>query len=129
MTHFPSKRLPRSGPGAGLVLAAVAGLIAALGLGAVEPFDSDIVVGSDKTLIGVGDTGEIVHDSAQHPYQADDTAELVQRGSILRNTTGRTDEHGTACHPRAFYAYHLAPAAAVPALVKHFSVPQARIGH
>ncbi|OXY99575.1 pectin esterase [Streptomyces diastatochromogenes] len=353
MTHFPSKRLPRSRPGAGLVLAAVAALIAALGLGtvgqakaatdsvasaaapwsdrphgfaslaggttggaggevvtvtdqaslaryaaakepyviriagsiAVEPFGSDIVVSSDKTLIGVGDTGEIVHgelhldpgthnviirnltirdsyvegdwdgktqdfdaiqmdtvdhvwidhnrfthmgdglldirkdsqyltvsynrfthhnkafgigwtpnvvtqitidhnwfsgtkqrnpsadncayahlynnylsnqvadgdtvwtygnwsrghtkmviensyyDGVQHPYQADDTAELVQRGSILRNTTGRTDEHGTAFDPRAFYAYHLDPAAAVPALVEHFSGPQARIGH
>lgn len=67
MTHFPSKRLPRSRPGAGLVLAAVAGLIAALGLGAVEPFDSDIVVGSDKTLIGVGDTGEIVHEHFSGP--------------------------------------------------------------
>ncbi|GHI08650.1 hypothetical protein AQI88_04140 [Streptomyces cellostaticus] len=204
MTHFPSKRLPL--PGAGLVLAAVTGLIAALGLGAVgqakaatdsvaspwsdrphgfasltggttggaggkvvtvtdqaalamyaaakepyvirvagsiavAPFGSDIVVGSDKTIIGVGDTGEIVHGElrlnpgthnviirVQHPYQADGTAELVQRGSVLRNTAGRTDEHGTAFDPRAFYAYRLDPAAAVPALVERFSGPQARIG-
>ncbi|MEU1404741.1 hypothetical protein ABZ471_20615 [Streptomyces sp. NPDC005728] len=45
------------------------------------------------------------------------------------NTTGRTDEYGTAFEPRDFHAHHLDPAAAVPALVKRFSGPQARIGH
>ncbi|WP_030246950.1 pectinesterase family protein [Streptomyces sp. NRRL S-455] len=68
------------------------------------------------------------YDGVQHPYQADATAELVQRGSILRNTTGRHDAWGTAFDPRAFYAYRLDPAAAVPALVKRFSGPQKRIG-
>ncbi|WP_086560813.1 pectinesterase family protein [Streptomyces africanus] len=68
------------------------------------------------------------YDSVQHPYQADATAELVQRGSVLRNTTGRHDAWGTAFDPRAFYAYRLDPAAAVPALVKRFSGPQKRIG-
>ncbi|GAA2898491.1 MULTISPECIES: pectinesterase family protein [Streptomyces] len=68
------------------------------------------------------------YDGVQHPYQADATAELVQRGSILRNTTGRHDTWGTAFDPREFYAYRLDPAAAVPALVKRFSGPQKRIG-
>jgi pectin methylesterase-like acyl-CoA thioesterase/pectate lyase len=64
----------------------------------------------------------------QHPYQADTTAELVQRGSILKNTTGRHDEWGAAFDPREFYAYRLDPAVAVPALVTRFSGPQQRIG-
>ncbi|MFJ4623527.1 pectinesterase family protein [Streptomyces sp. NPDC088812] len=64
----------------------------------------------------------------QHPYQADATAELVQRGSILKNTTGRHDEWGEAFDPRDFYAYRLDPAAAVPALVTRWSGPQKRIG-
>ncbi|WP_329049641.1 pectinesterase family protein [Streptomyces violaceus] len=68
------------------------------------------------------------YDGVQHPYQADATADLVQRGSILRNTTGRHDAWGTAFDPREFYAYRLDPAAAVPALVKRFSGPQKRIG-
>ncbi|GGW85983.1 pectinesterase family protein [Streptomyces lomondensis] len=68
------------------------------------------------------------YDGVQHPYQADATAELVQRGSILKNTTGRHDAWGTAFDPREFYAYRLDPAAAVPALVKRFSGPQQRIG-
>ncbi|MFF9621046.1 pectinesterase family protein [Streptomyces griseosporeus] len=68
------------------------------------------------------------YDGVQHPYQADATAELVQRGSILRNTTGRTDAWGTAFDPHAFYAYRLDPAAAVPALVTRFSGPQRQIG-
>ncbi|MFC9679382.1 pectinesterase family protein [Streptomyces sp. NPDC056948] len=68
------------------------------------------------------------YDGVQHPYQADATAELVQRGSILRNTTGRHDAWGTAFDPREFYAYRLDPAASVPALVKRFSGPQRRIG-
>ncbi|MFF9805093.1 pectinesterase family protein [Streptomyces coeruleorubidus] len=68
------------------------------------------------------------YDGVQHPYQADATAELVQRGSVLRDTTGRHDAWGTAFDPRAFYAYRLDPAAAVPALVKRFSGPQKRIG-
>ncbi|KND24307.1 pectinesterase family protein [Streptomyces acidiscabies] len=68
------------------------------------------------------------YDGVQHPYQADATAELVQRGSILRNTTGRTDSWGTAFNPRDFYGYRLDPAAAVPALVTRFSGPQKQIG-
>ncbi|MET9864650.1 pectinesterase family protein [Streptomyces sp. NPDC006386] len=68
------------------------------------------------------------YDGVQHPYQADATAELVQRGSVLKNTTGRHDAWGTAFDPREFYPYRLDPAAAVPALVKRFSGPQKRIG-
>ncbi|MDF3146222.1 MULTISPECIES: pectinesterase family protein [unclassified Streptomyces] len=68
------------------------------------------------------------YDGVQHPYQADATAELVQRGSILKNVSGRQDAWGTAFDPREFYDYRLDPAAAVPALVKRFSGPQQRIG-
>ncbi|KAF3464716.1 right-handed parallel beta-helix repeat-containing protein [Streptomyces sp. Tu 3180] len=64
----------------------------------------------------------------QHPYQADAGAELVQRGSILKNTTGRHDAWGDAFDPRDFYDYRLDPASAVPALVERFSGPQPRIG-
>ncbi|MEV8597727.1 right-handed parallel beta-helix repeat-containing protein [Streptomyces sp. NPDC052012] len=64
----------------------------------------------------------------QHPYQADATAELVERGSITVNTTGRHDEWGDAFDPRDFYDYRLDPAPAVPALVQRFSGPQERIG-
>ncbi|MFF5368833.1 pectinesterase family protein [Streptomyces sp. NPDC013187] len=68
------------------------------------------------------------YDRVQHPYQADTTAALVERGSILRKTSGRTDEWGAAFDPRDFYDYRLDSARAVPALVKKFSGPQSRIG-
>ncbi|MFC7309494.1 pectinesterase family protein [Streptomyces monticola] len=68
------------------------------------------------------------YEDVQHPYQADATAELVQRGSILKGTTGRHDAWGAAFDPRDFYAYRLDPAAAVPALLARFSGPQKRIG-
>ncbi|MGK9458510.1 pectate lyase family protein [Streptomyces sp. G6] len=68
------------------------------------------------------------YDGVQHPYQADATAELVQRGSILENTTGRHDAWGDAFEPGDFYTYRLDPAAAVPALVKRFSGPQKHLG-
>jgi pectin methylesterase-like acyl-CoA thioesterase/pectate lyase len=68
------------------------------------------------------------YDGVQHPYQADATAELVQRGSILKNVSGRQDEWGAAFDPRDFYDYRLDPAAAVPALVTRFSGPQKQIG-
>ncbi|WP_128436674.1 pectinesterase family protein [Streptomyces cyaneus] len=68
------------------------------------------------------------YDGVQHPYQADATAQLVQRGSILKNVSGRQDAWGTAFDPREFYDYRLDAAAAVPALVKKFSGPQKRIG-
>lgn len=68
------------------------------------------------------------YQDVQHPYQADATAELVQRGSILKNTTGRHDTLGAAFDPRDFYDYRLDPAAAVPALVRKFSGPQPAIG-
>ncbi|KUH37524.1 MULTISPECIES: pectinesterase family protein [Streptomyces] len=68
------------------------------------------------------------YDGVQHPHQADATAELVERGSILKGSTGRRDEWGTAFDPRAFYSYRLDPAAAVPALVTRFSGPQRDLG-
>ncbi|MFI8816563.1 MULTISPECIES: pectinesterase family protein [unclassified Streptomyces] len=64
----------------------------------------------------------------QHPYQADATAELVQRGSILKNTRGRTDARGTAFEPRDFYPYTLDRAADVPALVTRHAGPRKDIG-
>ncbi|MDX3070041.1 pectinesterase family protein, partial [Streptomyces sp. ND04-05B] len=68
------------------------------------------------------------YDGVRHPYQADATAELVQRGSILKNAGGRTDAWGEAFRPRDFYRYRLDPAAAVPALVTRFSGPQKTLG-
>ncbi|WP_455569220.1 pectinesterase family protein [Streptomyces milbemycinicus] len=68
------------------------------------------------------------YDNIRNPYQADETAELVQRGSIARDTTGRHDTRGEAFDPRDFYPYRLDPAAAVPALVKKFSGPQSSLG-
>ncbi|MBT2442475.1 right-handed parallel beta-helix repeat-containing protein [Streptomyces sp. ISL-36] len=68
------------------------------------------------------------YDGIQHPYQADAGAELVQRGSILKDTTGRHDVWGAAFEPRDFYPYRLDPASAVPALVTRFSGPQRTIG-
>ncbi|WP_456115229.1 pectinesterase family protein [Streptomyces scopuliridis] len=68
------------------------------------------------------------YEDVQHPYQADATAELVQRGSLMKNTAGRRDSWGTAFEPRDFYPYRADPAAAVPALVKKFSGPQRNIG-
>ncbi|MEU6030166.1 right-handed parallel beta-helix repeat-containing protein [Streptomyces tauricus] len=69
------------------------------------------------------------YDGVQHPYQADATAELVQRGSILKDTTGRHEAWGAAFEPRDFYDYRPDPAAAVPALVSRFSGPQKKLGH
>ncbi|MER6476863.1 pectinesterase family protein [Streptomyces filamentosus] len=68
------------------------------------------------------------YEDVQHPFQADETAELVQRGSILRNTSGRHDTRGDAFDPRAFYDYRLDPASAVPALVHRFAGPQKKTG-
>ncbi|MFG3407020.1 pectinesterase family protein [Streptomyces sp. NPDC048142] len=68
------------------------------------------------------------YQDVQYPFQADTSAELVQRGSILKNTTGRHDTRGTAFDPRDFYDYRLDPAAAVPALVRKFSGPQPALG-
>ncbi|MEU2509230.1 pectinesterase family protein [Streptomyces sp. NPDC007863] len=68
------------------------------------------------------------YEDVQHPFQADATAELVQRGSVLRNTSGRHETRGEAFDPRSFYDYRLDPAAAVPALVGRFSGPQKKIG-
>ncbi|MEV8306483.1 pectinesterase family protein [Streptomyces flavidovirens] len=79
-----------------------------------------------------GRTSMVIENSyyqdVQHPYQADATAELVQRGSILKNTTGRTDTRGTAFNPRDFYPYTLHRAADVPKLVTRDSGPQRNIG-
>ncbi|MFF4830983.1 hypothetical protein [Streptomyces sp. NPDC001315] len=154
MTHLHSKRLPTRG----VVLAAVASPVAALGLGTVGEAEAATVSAyesaasrwtdqphgfaslADGTSGGAG--GEVVtvtdqaslakYAAAEGPYvirvAGAVAAELVQRGSILKNTTGRQDEWGTAFDPRFFYACRLDPAAAVPALVTRFSGPQKQIG-
>ncbi|SDK22719.1 pectinesterase family protein [Streptomyces indicus] len=68
------------------------------------------------------------YDGVQHPYQADATAELVQRGSVLKDTTGRHDEWGAAFEPGDFYPYRLDKAASVPRIVERHSGPQRTIG-
>ncbi len=75
-----------------------------------------------------GHREQLLRRGNQHPYQADATAELVQRGSVLEDTTGRHDAWGDAFEPRDFYDYRLDPAAAVPALVERFSGPQKQLG-
>ncbi|GAB2823892.1 pectinesterase family protein [Streptomyces daliensis] len=67
-------------------------------------------------------------DGFHDPYMADETAELVQRGSITKNTSGRTDTRGDAFDPHDFYDYTLDPAKDVPALLRESSGPRPDIG-
>ncbi|MDI1463709.1 RICIN domain-containing protein [Catellatospora sp. KI3] len=64
-----------------------------------------------------------------NPYYPDTTAaQLVQRGSILVNCTGKAQTNGSAFNPSSFYSYTLDPAANVPALVTTYAGPQSNIG-
>ncbi|MFH9734290.1 hypothetical protein [Streptomyces sp. NPDC017260] len=67
-------------------------------------------------------------DGVRHPYQADATAEPVQRGPVPKDTTGRHDAWGDAFEPGDFYDHRLDPAAAVPAPVERFSGPRKQPG-
>ncbi|WP_435847368.1 hypothetical protein [Streptomyces eurythermus] len=121
MTHIPGKRFPR--PGA--VLAAVTALVATFGPGLA----GEAKAAAPRAATPAKTAGPF-DDDRPHGFAslAGATAELVQRGSVLRHTSGRTDEHGTAFGPHAFHDYRPDPAAAVPALVKRFSGPQQRTG-
>ncbi|MDQ0580215.1 pectate lyase [Streptomyces rishiriensis] len=109
---------------------------------AVEPFGSGIVVTSNRTIVGVGDSGEIGHGE---PHLNPGTHNVIIRNPTIRDAyvegdrdgrktdvdairSGRTDAWGTASEPREFYAYRLDPAAAVPAPATRFSGPQKRLG-
>ncbi|MCQ4213224.1 pectinesterase family protein [Streptomyces longispororuber] len=63
-----------------------------------------------------------------NPVTMDDTASLVQRGSIFSGTTGKNQSGGTAFEPKDFYAYTLDKAADVPALLKSGAGPRSSIG-
>jgi pectate lyase len=68
-------------------------------------------------------------ENVNNPYYPDTTAaQLVQRGSILVNCTGKAQTNGSAFDPASFYSYTLDPASAVPGLVKAYAGPQSTIG-
>jgi pectate lyase len=67
-------------------------------------------------------------DTVLNPFYPDTLdAQLVQRGSIVVNSTGKQATNGTAFDPRAFYPYALDTAADVPSLLKRYAGPQANI--
>jgi hypothetical protein len=128
MTQLHGKRLSR--PGHGKVAAAVLGLVAALGLGAIgeagaAPYRADRPHGSASPAGGAADgAGEGTGDGAG--------GEAVRRGSIPQHATGRDDAWGAAFvprdAPRDLHAHRQGPAAAVPALVRRPSGLRAGIG-
>ncbi|MGW0735251.1 pectinesterase family protein [Streptomyces sp. NPDC002851] len=63
-------------------------------------------------------------DGTANPVIKDDTAELVQRGNVFENTSGRNESGGDAFDPKEFYAYRLDKAKAVPGLLKSGAGPQ-----
>jgi pectin methylesterase-like acyl-CoA thioesterase/pectate lyase len=80
--------------------------------------------GSSKTVIE-----NSYYDNVKNPYYPDTSAAaLTQSGSIVANSTGRTQTSGTTFTPSSYYAYALDPAKDVPALVKTYAGPQPNIG-
>jgi pectate lyase len=67
-------------------------------------------------------------DGVKDPYYRDDTAGLVQSGSIVVNSTGQKESGGTAFDPKSFYPYTLDAAADVPSIVRAGAGPQSSIG-
>jgi pectate lyase len=70
-------------------------------------------------------------DGVRDPHYVTDTAELVQRGNVVVNSSwssGRVKARGTAFNPGSFYSYTLHPAAGVPALLRQYAGPQSSIG-
>ncbi|MFJ8952943.1 pectinesterase family protein [Streptomyces sp. NPDC102381] len=63
-----------------------------------------------------------------NPVIKDDTATLVQRGSVFSGTSGRNESGGTAFTPSDFYDYTLDKAADVPGLLKSGVGPRSSIG-
>ncbi|MFD9322678.1 hypothetical protein ACFWDQ_34350 [Streptomyces sp. NPDC060053] len=120
MSHFPSKRLPRPG----VVLAAVAGLLAALGLGAA---------GQAKAA-GEPGTAAVTPAFSASPW----TDRAHGFASLAGGTTGGAggevvtvaDQASLARYAAAEepYVIRVEGAVAVPALVTRFSGPQKRIG-
>ncbi|HWU10061.1 MAG TPA: hypothetical protein VN520_27420 [Streptomyces sp.] len=80
------------------------------------------------TAFALALAGNSYYRDVRRSYQADATAELVQRGSILENTTGRTGTWGAAFEPRDFSPRTLDRAADVPELVTRGAGPQKHIG-
>ncbi len=68
-------------------------------------------------------------DRVSNPYYNDTSAaQLRQSGSIVVNSSGKTNTNGSAFNPSSYYSYTLDSAAAVPALLKTYAGPQANIG-
>ncbi|MBT0769095.1 RICIN domain-containing protein [Kineosporia sp. J2-2] len=68
-------------------------------------------------------------DNVKNPYYAgDSTASVSQSGSVVVNSSGKTQTTGTTFKPSDFYSYTLDKAADVPSLVKTYAGPQANIG-
>ncbi|WP_328951506.1 pectinesterase family protein [Streptomyces sp. NBC_00184] len=67
-------------------------------------------------------------DGLNNPVTRDNTATLVQRGSVFAGTSGRNESGGgTSFDPRSYYVYTLDAAADVPALVKAGAGPRSSI--
>ncbi|WP_062216047.1 pectinesterase family protein [Streptomyces sp. NBRC 109706] len=67
-------------------------------------------------------------ENVRDPYFPDPDAQLVQRGSVLVNTTGRAETQGEGFDPGDFYDYTLDPAEDVPALLREGTGPRADLG-
>ncbi|WP_419999470.1 pectinesterase family protein [Streptomyces boninensis] len=62
------------------------------------------------------------------PVTKDEGAEIVQRGNVFKDTSGRNEKGGSAFDPKDFYDYELDPADGLPALLATESGPQGSIG-
>jgi pectinesterase len=70
-----------------------------------------------------------VFENVNRPFSIDgDSAELVSRGNIFRDSTGGDEPVGTAFDPSKFYDYEPVPAGEVPALLRARAGPQPTIG-
>ncbi|MBB5867957.1 pectate lyase [Allocatelliglobosispora scoriae] len=67
-------------------------------------------------------------ENVANPYYPESTAQLVQRGSILVNCSGKALTSGSAFNPSSFYSYTLDAASSVPSLVTTYAGPQSTIG-
>jgi pectate lyase len=70
-------------------------------------------------------------DGVRDPHFVTDSAELVQRGNIVVNSSwssGRIRSRGAAFDPGSFYSYTLHPAAEIPAMLRQHAGPQSGIG-
>lgn len=58
------------------------------------------------------------------PYYPDETAELVESGSVCVDCSGRQETSGSAFDPGEFYDYTLHPAEDLPAMLDEYAGPQ-----